>query len=328
MKKYNNIHHRFFPLDVNFLVNNFLSLWKPDVIFLVDSEIWPNLILNAGAKKIPLILLNARITKKTFKRWKFFPKTAEKIFSFFKLCLVSNLETKEYLEKFKAKNVSFNGNLKLINQININKTFNMNKDILIKKRFWVAASTHKGEELFCVNTHIDIKKRYNDILTIIAPRHISRVKEIKFLCESKNLTVQILNSDEKILHDKEIIIINSFGDLNSYFKYAKSVFIGKSTLKELQDVSGQNPIEASKLGCKVYHGPYVYNFIEIYNILEKLNISKKVINHKDLSQKLIEDLKNSKKDENAYSKIMDDLSKKTLDQTMNKINGILKNEIN
>ena len=204
----------------------------------------------------------------------------------------------------------------------------MNKDILIKKRFWVAASTHKGEELFCVNTHIDIKKRYNDILTIIAPRHISRVKEIKFLCESKNLTVQILNSDEKIRHDKEIIIINSFGDLNSYFKYAKSVFIGKSTLKELQDVSGQNPIEASKLGCKVYHGPYVYNFIEIYNILEKLNISKKVINHKDLSQKLIEDLKNSKKDENAYSKIMDDLSKKTLDQTMNKINGILKNEIN
>ena len=99
-------------------------------------------------------------------------------------------------------------------------------------------------------------------------------------------------------------------------------------MKELQDVSGQNPIEASKLGCKVYHGPYVYNFIEIYNILEKLNISKKVINHKDLSQKLIEDLKNSKKDENAYSKIMDDLSKKTLDQTMNKINGILKNEIN
>ncbi len=328
LKKYNNIHHRFFPLDVNFLVNNFLSLWKPDIIFLVDSEIWPNLILNAGAKKIPLILLNARITKKTFKRWKFFPKTAEKIFSFFKLCLVSNLETKEYLEKFKAKNVSFNGNLKLINQININKTFNMNKDILIKKRFWVAASTHKGEELFCVNTHIDIKKRYNDILTIIAPRHISRVKDIKFLCESKNLKVQILNSDEKIRHDKEIVIINSFGDLNSYFKYAKSVFIGKSTLKELQDVSGQNPIEASKLGCKVYHGPYVYNFIEIYNILEKLNISKKVIDHKDLSQKLIEDLKNSKKDENANSKIMDDLSKKTLDQTMNKINGILKNEIN
>ena len=82
LKKYNNIHHRFFPLDVNFLVNNFLSLWKPDVIFLVDSEIWPNLILNAGAKKIPLILLNARITKKTFKSCKYFPKTAEKIFSF------------------------------------------------------------------------------------------------------------------------------------------------------------------------------------------------------------------------------------------------------
>ena len=326
-KKYKNIHHRFLPLDVNFLINDFLSLWDPDIIFLVDSEIWPNLILNAGAKKIPLILLNARITKKTFRKWKFFPKTAEKIFSFFKLCLVSNLETKEYLETLKANNISFHGNLKLINQIEIDKIHNLNKDILVKKRFWIAASTHNGEDIFCINTHIEIKKRYNDILTIIAPRHINRAKEIKFLCESKNLKTQILNSDEKIHNDKEIIIINSFGVLNNYFKYAKSVFIGKSSLKELQSVGGQNPIEASIFGCKVYHGPYVYNFKEIYNILEKLNISKKVTDYKDLSQSLIEDLENPTKNQNTNTKKMDDLSKKTLNQTMNKINGILRNEI-
>ena len=139
--------------------------------------------------------------------------------------------------------------------------------------------------------------------------------------------MQILSNNEKILKDKEIIIINSFGNLPEYFKYAKSVFIGKSTIKKLENVGGQNPIDAAKLGCKIYHGPYVYNFKDIYEILEKNNISKKIDNFEELGDHLIEDLKNSAKGDRQISSLINSLGQKTLNDTMNNINNFLFNEI-
>ena len=171
-----------------------------------------------------------------------------------------------------AKNIYFNGNIKLINNINKNDIKNFNEKILLQNRFWLAASTHEGEEILCLKTHVKLKEKYKNIKTIIAPRHIDRVQSIKNLCKTFNLNAQILNKDEIFLEDKEIFIINSFGVLQNYFKYAKSVFIGKSTISKLENDGGQNPIDAAKLGCKIYHGPYVYNFKEIYDILEKNNI--------------------------------------------------------
>ena len=102
---------------------------------------------------------------------------------------------------------------------------------LKKKRFWLAASIHKGEDAYCLKTHINLKKKYQDLITIIAPRHIHRVQNIKKLSYKYNLTTQVLNKDDLIEKDKEIVLINSFNVLNNYFKYAKSVFIGKSTLR-------------------------------------------------------------------------------------------------
>ena len=206
IRKFNNIHHRFFPLDVEFLISKFLLLWKPNAIFLVDSEIWPNLIFNAKKNKIPLALINARITSKTFKRWIKFIDTAKRIFNLFDLCLTSNLETKNYLKKLNAKNIHFNGNIKLINQSNENKIDGINEKSLLKKRFWLAASTHKGEDIFCLKTHLQIKKKYKNIVTIIAPRHIERVWDIETICKNYNLSVQVLNNDEIINDNKEIIL--------------------------------------------------------------------------------------------------------------------------
>jgi 3-deoxy-D-manno-octulosonic-acid transferase len=327
LKKFKNIHHRFLPIDTNYVVSKFIYLWKPAIIFLVDSEIWPNLILNAKKRGIPLVLINARITLKTFKRWMIFPKTAKSIFSLFDLCLTSNSETKSYLLKLNAKNVNFNGNIKLINKIDKNNIQNLNESILVKNRFWVAASTHEGEELLCLKTHCTIKKRFNDIITIIAPRHIERVENIKSLCKLYNLNVQILQKNEIILKNKEILILDSFGVLQDYFKFAKSVFIGKSLIKELENDSGQNPIDAAKLDCKIYHGPFIYNFKEIYEILEKNNISKKVNNITELSNNLIIDLKNNNKENNNFSNLINSLGQKTLTDTMKNINEFLDNEI-
>jgi 3-deoxy-D-manno-octulosonic-acid transferase len=325
--KYDNVHHRFFPIDVDFLIKEFLSLWKPKVIFLVDSEIWPNLIIRAKKNSIPLALVNARISSKTFNRWMLFPKTAKKIFNTFSLCLASNLETKKILDKLEVSNVHFNGNIKLINKINLNNIQNPNDKFLKKNRFWIAASTHVGEEKFCLNTHMRLKRQHKDIITIIAPRHIERCQKIKNLCETYSLESQILNKNELIVKNKEIIIINSFGVLNSYFKYVKSAFIGKSIVEKMKNDSGQNPIDAAKLGCKIYHGPYVSNFKEIYEILKKINISKQISNYKDLSDNLIADFKNSSvKDYKIYNSI-NALGQKTLANTMQNINNFFSDEI-
>ena len=182
IRKFDNIHHRFFPLDVDFLISKFLLLWEPNAIFLVDSEIWPNLIFKAKEKKIPLALINARITSKTFKRWMRFPATAKKTFNLFDLCLASNLETKNYLIELNGKNIFFHGNIKLTNEVIKENIKNINEKILLKNRFWFAASTHKGEDIFCLKTHKNLKEKFKDIITIIAPRHIDRVKDIKSLC--------------------------------------------------------------------------------------------------------------------------------------------------
>ena len=256
-----------------------------------------------------------------------FPKVAKKIFGMIDLFICSNIETKNYLEKLKLKNIYFKGNIKLADQINENEIVNYNQSSLINKRFWFAASTHKGEDAFCLKTHIELKQRYKDLVTIIAPRHIDRVRDIKSLCESFNLSSQILNKNEIISNNKEIIIINSYGVLQNYFKYAKSVFIGKSIIKKLENVGGQNPIEAAKLGCKIYHGPYVYNFKEIYSILAKNNISKEITTFEELSTNLIQDLKDYKKKDIQISDIINDLGQKTLTDTMKYINNFLFNEI-
>jgi len=284
------------------------------------------LILKAKEHKIPIALINARLTKKSFKKWKMFPSVAKKIFGIFDLCLCSNLETKKYLKSLNLKRVYFKGNIKLINQIKKEGIQNANKSYLLKRNFWFAASTHKEEDAICLKTHLKLKKEFNNIITIIAPRHIERVKKIKSLSEKFNLRVQLLNKDDKILKTKEIIIINHFGALNHFFKYSKSVFIGKSMIKRLKNEGGQNPIEAAQSNCRVYHGPYVYNFEDIYKILKKHNISKTVKDYIELSNNLILDMKKPRKKINENQNFINNLGKKTLSNTMPLIDNFLNNE--
>ena len=326
-KKYKNIHHRFYPLDVLFLVRKFLNSWKPNAIFLVDSEIWPNLIFEAKFQNIPIALLNARITNKTFRKWKIFPKTAKKIFQNIQMSLTSNLETKNYLEKLSAQNVVFNGNIKLVSDNKNPQYKNLNKNFLIKKKLWLAASIHIGEEIFCIKTHLKIKEKFNDLVTIIAPRHLDNIQKIKSKCEKLDLKVEVLNKDEKISQDKEIILINDFGVLQSYFEIAKSVFIGKSSLEKFKDVGGQNPIDAAKLGCKIYHGPYVYNFQDIYKFLKKNNISKEIRSFDELSKNIIQDIENPNKNDNRNYNLINNLGNVTLKKTMKNVEKFLFNEI-
>ena len=327
LKDVQNIKHRYMPLDVNFLIKNFLESWKPEKIFLIDSEIWPNLIINAKQKKIPIALLNARLTKKSFNRWFKFPKTAKKIFEIFDLCICSNNETKNFLEKLNARNIKYEGNIKFLSTLDEKKFKNKNDQILSNSRFWIAASIHEEEDLFCIKTHLQLKKNYKDVKTILAPRHLDRVKKIKSLSESLGIKTQILNNEDEILNDVEIIILNSYGMLQNYYKYAKSVFIGKSIIKNLAKDSGQNPIDAAKLNCKIYHGPYVSNFEEIYKILSSNKISKEINDFTELSNFLNNDLNNFQKEINNKYDSIKVLEKNILKNTTYLINNFLNDKI-
>ena len=323
-EKFNNIKHRFIPFDVGYLIETFLDQWKPKRIFLVDSEIWPNLILKAKKKGIPIALLNARLTKKSYKRWSTFPMVAKKIFNKFDLCLCSNQETKNYLEKFNAKNIKYFGNIKFLNEIDKIRLNQDNIQLLKRSRFWVAASIHKEEDIICLKVHLELKKKFDDIKTIIAPRHINRVEEIQNLSRNLNLNTQILNQKDIILKNKEIIIINSFGVLQDYFRYAKSVFVGKSLIEKLKYDSGQNPIDAAYLNCKIYHGPYVSNFFEIYGMLKKNHISSEIRNYNELSENLGIDLRDIQKNkEDLPNKSIINFSQNILVKTMQTVESFL-----
>ena len=320
---YKNIKHRYFPIDVNFLIKIFLNKWQPNLIIFVDSEIWPNLIFEIKKRKIPVALINGRITKKTFNKWMLVSTFAKEVFNSFDLCLASSKDSEDNLRKLNVKNLKFIGNIKFSGKIIKDNLIDKNLEILKQKKHWCAASTHRGEEIVVLKTHLNLKKIYNDLITIIIPRHISRSNEINKLCNNYKLSSQILNDRELIDEKNEIIIINSFGSLHKFYNYSKSVFMGKSMIKKLQKVGGQNPIEAAKLGCKIYHGPHVYNFKEIYDLLNSYKISEEINNVAELSEKLANDLKELKNNKNKITDSINDMGDKILSNTTEEIKKYL-----
>ena len=275
--------HQFFPIDCNFISSKFLDYWKPSKVFFVDSEIWPNTINNLFRKKIPIILLNGRITKKTFNRWMKFSNFSKFVFSKFNFCLSANKESKKFLKKLGANNVKFFGNLKFSQSENQSVEVDKNlKKFLLKRNSWCASSTHYNEEKFCGLAHLKLKKKYKNLLTIIIPRHVDRVYQIKTDLNKLNLNVHLDHPKEKIKPNTDIYLVNSYGKTKSIFKICKNVFLGGSLINH----GGQNPLEAARYGCCVFHGPYVSNFKEIYEHLQKKKISYKVKNQNHLTNLL------------------------------------------
>ena len=287
--------HQFFPIDCNFISKKFLNYWKPSKAFFIDSEIWPITINNLNKKNIPIFLLNGRITNKSFNRWKIFHSFARSIFSKFVLCLSSNNETKKYLNKLGAKNIKIIGNLKFSQSENEKNSLDKNLINLINSRqTWCASSTHYNEEEFCGRAHIRLKKKFKNLLTIIIPRHINRINSIKADLHNLNLKVHLDEPRKKIDPNIDIYLINSYGKTKLFYKACKNIFLGGSLIKH----GGQNPLEATRYGCKVLHGPNVSNFKEIYKFLNKKNLSKKITNQDQLISYIIKYLgskNNSKK---------------------------------
>ena len=280
--------HQFFPIDCNFVSKKFITYWKPSKVFFIDSEIWPNTLNNLYEMNIPIILLNGRITKKTFNRWSIFSEFAKSIFGKFSLCLSSSKESKNFLKRLGAKNVKLIGNLKYSQSENEGIDLNKNlKKFIFSRNAWCASSTHNYEEEICGKTHLLLMKKYKNLLTIIIPRHINRVSSIRNQLIKMNLNVHLDEPKKKISPNTDVYLVNSYGKTKSFYKVCKNVFLGGSLIKH----GGQNPLEAVRYGCNIMHGPNISNFKEIYEFLKKKDVTKKIINQKQLASVLSKTLK-------------------------------------
>ena len=321
--KFKKTIHQFFPVDTNGLSKKFLNYWKPSAAFFIDSEIWPNTIFNLYKKKIPIIILNGRITKNTFSKWKKIPKFSKSIFKKINLCFSSSNHSGNYLKNLGVQNIKFYGNLKFSQSENEKITiFNDLKKFISKRKIWCASSTHKYEEKFCGIVHKELKKKHKDILTIIIPRHVERTASIKNELNKLNLKVHTHEPIKKINPNTDIYIVNSYGKTKSFYHMCKNIFLGGSLIKH----GGQNPLEATRYGCNILHGPNVDNFKEIYKYLNNIKISSTVQNHSQTVKKLNK-LLNKKHNSKKIQDKLNNIGKEILYNTYKKINQFLDNAI-
>ena len=320
LKKFNfkKTVHQFYPIDHFLFTKNFLNYWKPSLAIFIESEIWPYMFKNLQKKKIPLILLNARITNKTFNRWlkiKFFSKL---IFKMVTIAYPQNIETKYFLKKINTKKINLIGNLKfaanpeenfIIKNKKLQSEFNKNK-------IWVASSTHKNEEIFCAYAHKELKKKIKNLITIIIPRHVHRANEIALEMKKIDLKVAYHSSKIKTLKNIDIYIVDTFGETKLFHKISSTVFLGGSLINR----GGQNPLEAARLGSKILHGPNTDNFKDVYKHLKLLNISKKINTPLQLASSIV-----FKKNKNSGKKIKK-IGQKILNKTINELDNLINNE--
>ena len=310
--------HQFLPIDSRILVKKFLSNWEPSVAIFIESEIWPNFINEINRKEIPLILINARMTKKTFLKWNNLKNFSKSIFNKFNLTLSQNKETMFFLKKLGSKNIKNFGNLKFSENKSIKNNNIKSKKLLkfFKSKNFVfgGISTHSGEEEFCGKIQTLIKYKIKNSLTVIIPRHIDRCADIIMRLQNLGLKVHLHSDKSNIDKKTDIYLVDSFGETNSFINQCNIVFLGGSVIKR----GGQNPLEAVRLKCKVLHGPYTYNFSEVYALLRNLNLCflvrhpNEVINHLNFT-------KNKKNKINKNFINLNSLGKKILKDNYNEV---------
>ena len=315
--------HQFFPIDSIFYSYKFLNYWRPAIAIFVESEIWPSIFNTLNKKNIPLLLLNARITKKTFKKWNYIKKFSNSLFKNISIAYPQNNETFNYLKRLNVSKIKKIGNIKYINS-NENKFIKVDKMLmenLKDRKFWCASSTHPGEEIICCKVHIKLKKKYKNFLTIIIPRHIHRVNKIIREIENLKLNVITHSSNPKKIKNADIYLVDSYGETKKFYQVSNIVFMGKSLTGE----GGQNPLEPMSHGAAVLYGPNISNFTDTYKLLDKLKITYKVKGVNSLTS-LIDKLMIKPNNHKNYLKI-EKMGKKILNETKDEINSLLNNEI-
>ncbi|MCC6890632.1 MAG: 3-deoxy-D-manno-octulosonic acid transferase [Hyphomicrobiales bacterium] len=258
--------HQYVPLDAPRYVARFLDHWKPDLSLFTESDLWPNLITMTAERHIPLILVNGRVSERSFNRWRFAPGVIAALLRSFDLCLAQSAAYAARYRDLGAPRITTTGNLKLdvpeppADQDSLRRL----RAAIGDRTTIAAASTHAGEETTLIEMHRRLRHSFPRLLTIIAPRHPDRGPGIVEIAKDAGLTAALRSRGRLPEPEDHIYVVDTLGELGLVYRLAPVVFMGGS----LASHGGQNPVEPIKLGAAVLHGPHVWNFAELYEALD------------------------------------------------------------
>ncbi len=266
--------HQYAPLDAPKFIERFLDHWRPDMAVFAESELWPNIVAAICARGAPLVLANARISRKSAERWRAIPGVAKSVFGAVDLCLAQDSDNAARFLALGARCVRIAGNLKFDvppPPADSAKLAEFNGAIGARPA-WAAVSTHAGEEDIVLDAHVEMSAQTPSLLTIIAPRHRERGAEIVEAARARGLSAVLRSQESEPRRDVNVYVVDSVGELGLVFRSVGVVLMGKSVLPG----GGQNPIEPAKFGCAILHGPYVENFTEVYGELAAAKAAARV----------------------------------------------------
>jgi len=287
--------HQFVPVDKKDYVGRFLDYWCPDAGLWMESEIWPNLIRETAARQIPSMLVNARITEKSFKNWRRFGGLSRLLFGSFEGCTAQSEISAERLRALGAHDVDYLGNLKFAAD-----PLPVDQDALAilseatdGRQLWLAASTHPGEDEQIIEVHKILSQVMPDLLTIIVPRHPERGGEITDMAARLGYNTVQRSGGNRITASTDVYVADTMGELGLFYRLVDVVFIGGSLVEK----GGQNPMEAARLDCAILHGPHMDNFSEVVEEFETESGAIEVKNAADLAKAVATYLSNRAKQE-------------------------------
>ena len=258
--------HQYLPLDVPAFLARFLDHWRPGLALIAESEIWPNMLRMIHARGVPLALVNARLSPRSFARWSKAPSIIGSLLRRIDLCLAQTRDDAFRLQQLGAPYVEVCGNLKYdVPAPPYAQAALAQMTAAVGARpVWFAASTHPGEEEIILGVHERLRAEFPDLLTIIAPRHATRGRQIAQIAERLGLPMALRSQNEAIGSGTQLYIADTMGEMGLFYRLCSIVLMGKSIG---QARGGQNPIEPAKLGAVVLHGPNVGNFAQVYDDL-------------------------------------------------------------
>ena len=266
--------HQYVPVDRPRYVRRFLDHWRPDLALWVESELWPNLIVESRRRGIPLILLNGRMSARSFRRWRRVPALIRPLLRGFDLCLAQDPTQAERFARLGAPRTVTVGDLKAaaaplpIDGAELERLVRM----LGSRPRWLAASTHEGEEELMAAAHRLLKRRFADLVTVIAPRHPGRGAEIAAVLGKQGLVIARRSLGEGVTAATAIYRADTLGELGLFYRLAGLAFIGGS----LVAAGGHNPLEAALLDCAIIHGPGMANCAAMVDALRAAGAAETV----------------------------------------------------
>jgi 3-deoxy-D-manno-octulosonic-acid transferase len=276
--------HQYVPLDLKPAISRFLDHWRPDLALIAESEIWPMTILELGARRMPQVLVNGRLSDRSYSSWRKRPQLAEALFENLSLVVAQSDEDAERFRTLGARPVAVSGNLKVdtapppCDETELRRLSQRIGD----RGVWAAVSTHAGEEAIAADVHAALNPRHR-ALTIIVPRHPERADEIEKMLTDRGLNVARRSHGKVITTETQIYLGDTIGEMGLYLNLAGIAFVGRSMTAD----GGQNPLEPAMLDCAILSGRNVQNFRDSYRALLK-NGGARLVNDAQMLAKTVD----------------------------------------